>query len=561
MFYYIINFIILLILLYVLYLYIPILFPNKLNRIEPLDNGSSGNGSSGNGSSGNGSSGNGSSGNGLFGGSSSGNGLFGGSSSGNGLFGGNLFGNGSSSNGSSDASGTVQDASGTVQDASAIVVPGEDILNNLKLRAQKDNLPTALSYINDYLNINNAYKQNLIDKQAEEATKKYQSDEKYEPTFPNKLICKIANSGLPFMGWFAKFCTILPDSTKCHGWSDNFDGWCQKDIGGGVEFGLGKPSQLVSGQKSKYAGGCPGGAFGAGGQGRAECEYRYAGNSKLPLNSTQCYLTAGGDFDKACREQAGFGHDYADGVSSDYIFGVKNFLPDGKMGCWAGQRRAECGLGYANGEKLQPTSTKCFLWTAGFNGACKDAGRKADGTSNLILDTRESTLTELKKNDPGADYGKYRGGCILGQGRGACVDVSDIKVGDKFVGEKCGAWNYISDGWCHNDYGDDFFMSNTFDSSDIGKKQYDCLKGFGRATCVKTEIAYTGDPKNPSKGDNNCTNEYWGWTGSAACTDWFSKHSPNARYAKYAGEAVDCGAGKSRDKWYTAKYKCHVWPK
>ena len=487
---------------------------------------------------------------------------------------------------------------GTTQDPSAVVVPGEDILNNLLLKATNNNNSAEEAYINDYLKINNEYKQILTQQQAQQQTTEYKSNETYAPTFPNRMISKIANSGLPFMGYFSKLYVPYPDSTKCHGYGNNFDGWCQKEYGNNKDFGLGTPSQLVSGQVVKYPGGCPGGLMGAGGQGRAQCAFGYAGLSKLPLNSTQCYLTAGGDFDKACRDQAGSGHDYKQGIMSDYIFGVKNYLPDGKNGCWAGQRRAECGLGYAGGYKLKPNSTmcklnttdwdgecrtaggtdpgygkngvpsqetwgqkslykgktsgciigqnraecgkgysageklldnstKCYLWTAGFNGACQN-----DYGSDWILDTRESTKTELKALDKGADYGKYNGGCIGGQGRGVCVKKSDIKDGDTLVGSKCGAWLSIANSWCSDDYGDNMFMS--------GKKQYDCLPGFGRATCVKAKTKWT-----------DCSNNWWGWSGGGACKKAFGDNSA------YAGNTVDCG--KHGGAWYTSKYNCATW--
>jgi len=416
-----------------------------------------------------------------------------------------------------------------------IVVPGEEILHNLKLNATNDNNSTALSYVEDYYRINNQYKQILIEKQNQETTSKYRSEEQYEPTSPNQMICKFANSGLPFVGFFAKFCTILPDSTKCHDYDNNFDGWCQKEYGNNQSFGVSRPSQLVSGQESKYNGGCPGGLVGIGGQGRAQCAFGYAGNKKLPLNSTQCYLTTA-DFDNACREQAGNKNDYAKGVMSDYIFGVKNYLEDGNYGCWKGQRRAECGLNYAGGKALKPNSTQCKLDTTDWDGQCRWSGGnkvgytgdepsqetwgqkslytgssagciggqnraecgkgysagqklkdnstkcylwtedfnqicKTDYGKDWILDTRSSP----DPKDKSAGYGKYAGGCITGQGRGVCVKKSTLPKDAELPGAKCGLWTSLSSGDCNNDFGPEFLG--------FGSKKADCADGQGRVIC------------------------------------------------------------------------------
>ena len=97
---------------------------------------------------------------------------------------------------------------GSTQDPSAVVVPGEDILNNLLLKATNDKNSAAEAYVNDYLKINNEYKQILTQQQAEQQTSEYKYNDTYAPTFPNRMISKIANSGLPFMGYFSKLYVI-----------------------------------------------------------------------------------------------------------------------------------------------------------------------------------------------------------------------------------------------------------------------------------------------------------------------------------------------------------------
>jgi len=412
-----------------------------------------------------------------------------------------------------------------------IIVPGEDILHTAKLKATNDKNSKALSYINDYYKINNEYKQILTDKKAREDSAKYKSEESYEPTPPNQMVCKAANSGLPFMGLLARFCTILPNSTKCHNYDDNFNGWCQIDQGNKTEFGVGKPSQLVSGQVSKYNGGCPGGAMGVGGQSRAECAYGSSGNAKLPVNSTQCYLLTA-NLDNTCMQQPGANKDYTKGITSDYVFGVKQFLGNGKAGCDGGQQRAECGLNYAGGKALKPNSTKCHLWTDDFNGHCRyyagngqtpipsasvpsqdiwgqqnkygggcitGQGRAqcAKGYSGgvklkpfstqcyLWTDNFGGRCTQnygagwaLDTRQPG--YGKYGGGCMKGQGRGVCVKTSDLPANAELPGAMCGLWDSISDQWCRNDFGNAFNLDKKISGG--------CIGGQGRGACKKLPI-------------------------------------------------------------------------
>jgi hypothetical protein len=417
-----------------------------------------------------------------------------------------------------------------------IVVPGEADLDAAKLKATTNNNDKALSYVNDYYKINDKYKQILIDKQTKEDTTKYKSDELYAPTFPNRMVSKIANSGIPFVGYLAKIYVPLPNSTKCHNYDNNFDGWCKKEYGNNNDFGKGTPSQLVYGQVSKYPGACPGGLLGAGGQGRAECAAGWAGNSKLPVNSTQCYLTTA-DFDGACREQSGANNDYKQGITSDYIFGVKKYLTPGKFGCWAGQRRAQCGLNYAGGKLLAPNSTKCHLWTDDFDEHCryyagdgqtpvpsstvpsqdiwgmekKYAGGCITGQGRAQCAKGYSGGTKLKSNSTqcylwtdnfnqrckdnyGEDwildttqsgYGKYAGGCITGQGRGVCIKKSDVPKNTILPGTNCGLWTSVwpnRDAWCRSDFGNDYGGGSEF-GDNLKPKQYDCPSGSGRVTC------------------------------------------------------------------------------
>ena len=581
-----IKFIIFLVITYLIYVYFPILFPNNLTQIENLDNP------------------------------------------------------------------TPSTSATTVQDVSAVlVVPGEDILQNLQLKAINDDNTAAQAYVTDYLKINNQYKQILKDQEAEQATSKYKADNTYAPTFPNRMVSKIANSGIPFVGYLAKLYVPYPNSTTCHAYGNNFDGWCKKEYGDNKDFGLGTPSQLVSGQIVKYPGACPGGLMGAGGQGRAQCGFGYAGLSKLPLNSTQCYLTAGGDFDKACRDQAGSGHDYKDGIMSDYIFGVQEYLPDGKNGCLLGQRRAQCGLNYAGGYKLKSNSTQCKLNTTDWDGACRSAGGtdpgygkkgivsqdtwgqkslykgstsgciggqnraecakgysagqklidnstgcylwtdnfnqicKNDYGKDWILDT---TLTQPDPKDKTSGYGKYKGGCTTGQGRGVCIKKSDIPKNAELPGPVCGPSSSIGSTWCSDEFGNEY--------SAIGQKQYDCGPTQARPTCKNIQNLPNGSTlpgnkcgqwasisdswckddfgsewqlakteagdcpwgsgkalcvKNPTKKWTECSNKWWGWTGDGACRKAFGNNS------KYAGNNVDCG--KHGGSFYTSKYQCNTW--
>ena len=477
-----IKFIIFLVITYLIYVYFPILFPNNFMQIENLDNPIP------------------------------------------------------STTNTADVSGTVQDISGTVQDASAVlVVPGEDILQDLQLKAINDNNTAAQAYVTDYLKINNQYKQILKNQQAEQATTKYKADETYAPTFPNRMVSKIANSGMPFVGSLSKLYVPYPDSTICHNYIDNFDGWCKKEYGDNVDFGVGKPSQLVSGQVLKYPGACPGGLLGAGGQGRAQCEFGYAGLSKLPLNSTQCYFTAGGDFDKACRDQAGSGHDYKDGIMSDYIFGVQKYLPAGETGCLFGQRRAQCGLNYAGGYKLNSNSTQCKLNTTDWDGACRSAGGTKSGYGK----------NGITSQDTWGQKSLYEGstsGCIGGQNRAECA--KGYSAGQKLIDNSTGCylWTDNFNNHCKSDYGKDWILNTTLTQPDpkdtksgYGKYNGGCMNGQGRGVCIKkSDLAPDAELPGPICGPSSSIGSKW-------CSDEFGNE-----YSAIDQKTYDCGATQAR---------------
>jgi hypothetical protein len=464
-----------------------------------------------------------------------------------------------------------------VHDLSNIVVSGQAELDAAIAKTYTNNNPKARGYINNYLSINNKYKDILKKKAIRESDPDYISRSTYQPTTPNTWIGQLANSGIPLVGYLSKLYVNKPNSTECHNWLDNFDGWCKKEYGEDADFGIGRPSQLVYGQKDKYAGACSGGFLKVGGQGRSVCEAGYAGDIELPVNSTQCYLTTG-DFDKACREQAGNNNDYNTGITSDYIFGVKEYLPDGGYGCWAGQRRAVCGLNYAGGVELKPNSTKCHLWTDDFNHHCRQYagngqtpipsvetpsqdiwgengkyqggciigqgravcekgylyGEKIKPNSTQCYLWTDDFNQKCKENygddwilDTRLDgYGKYKGGCWDGQGRGQCIKKSEIG-NEKIPGAKCGLWSSIHDNWCRNDFGESFNLVN--------QSQADCAWGQGRAECQVI-------PSGTKKLNKNC-GEWWSIRDSW-CTDDFG---PNWE---------SLGRGQNGCRWGQGRNEC-----
>jgi len=135
---------------------------------------------------------------------------------------------------------------------------------------------------------------------------------------------------------------------------------------------------------------------------------------KLEKNSTKCKLN-NSDWDRECRILKGNKPSYNSIVPSQETWGQKS-LYKGGSGCVIGENRAVCDKGYSSGEKLAKNSTKCYLWTDNYNKHCQ-----TDYGKDWVLDTQASTLKRLKVNDKGADYGKYKGGCITGQGRGVCI--------------------------------------------------------------------------------------------------------------------------------------------
>ena len=404
-----------------------------------------------------------------------------------------------------------------------------DILSNSTTSAN------AKSAISEYRKIMEKYQGILNNKIKQQESEEYKTRKTKEQTTINKNLCKLANSGILFAHKvFGNYCTYKNNSTECHGWVDNFDGWCKKEYGENKDFDKGMPSQLVYGQKEKYAGGCPGGMpGGGGGQGRAVCSTGYQGDQKLPLNSTQCYSTIGGDFDKACRDQAGNEIDYDIGIMSDHVFGVERFLDDGTAGCWAGQRRAKCALGHANGEKLKPNSTKCLLPQADFDNAC----REQVGNNQSFDPTKSIPSQEIW-----GQKSKYQGGCIDGQVRAECGKglIGDGDGNQKLIdySTRCGYWTDNFNKLCKETYGDDWILNTTLikpdptdNASGYGKYKGGCIASKGRGVCIKkTDISKDTELPGPVCGLSTAIGSSW-------CKDEFG---PN--YVSIGQKAYDCGA-------------------
>jgi hypothetical protein len=449
-------------------------------------------------------------------------------------------------------------------------------LANLRIEAENDNRHEAADHIKEYEKINKTWQDIYDDEKEEKNNAIRKAAAVIQESQANTFMCKIANSAWPF-AWSIThhFCKPKYNSTRCHNWIDNFDGWCKaipdedtedKDndgtgqwaagnVGGGKRnFGLGEPSQIVAGEKDKYAGGCPGGTpsipfiggGGAGGQGRAQCAFGYAGAEKLPTNSTQCYEMTH-DFDWACREQAGANLDYKKGVTSDYVFGVKDYLDDGSHGCLGGQRRVQCALGHAGGKELEPNSTKCYEWTHDFNAACRDQA----GNGQPFEPSKELPSQEIW-----GEKKKYDSGCLLGQGRAECAKgyTSSTKLYD--WSSKCGKWLDDFNVKCQETYGDEWMLDTRVEDSTIeyGKYQGGCSLEAGRGICIK-------------KSDISANVEVWG----AKCGAWFDigpkycKNDFGPEFAYVGREGADCANGQGRAKCKrikpgsVAQSGCSLW--
>ena len=153
-------------------------------------------------------------------------------------------------------------------------------LRNLSKKVLLNNNKNQENYLNEYIKIQNEYS----DKYNKTIT-----ENDYSDGHLNTGICTWGSAGIPILsGIFRPMCKVKDNSTKCYKRSEDFNKICKKNLGNNEDYDDGKPSQLVTGQKEIYGGGCKSKLLDS--KARAVCELGWEKSSKIPINSTKYIL-------------------------------------------------------------------------------------------------------------------------------------------------------------------------------------------------------------------------------------------------------------------------------